>query len=63
MPLWFYLSGTVLLVGAAMSSEIEHASPHGKAGRKKVPGEHRLWLFRTRRHGGISETPEPGHAS
>ena len=57
--LWFYLSALVLLVGAELNSEIEHASPYGKAEGEKVPGEHRHWLFRTRRHGGIGETSEP----
>src|SRR5262245_48166686 len=28
--LWFYISGLVILVGAEMNAEIEHASPHGK---------------------------------
>jgi membrane protein len=60
--LWFYLSGLVLLIGAELNSEIEHASPYGKNDGEKVPGEHRHWLFRTRRHGGIGETPEPDHA-
>jgi membrane protein len=56
---WFYLSGLVLLVGAELNSEIEHASPYGKDEGEKVPGERRHWLFRVRRHGGIGETPEP----
>ena len=60
--LWFYLSGLVLLVGAELNSELEHASPYGKNEGEKVPGQHRHWLFRTRRHGGIGETPEPDHA-
>jgi len=55
--------GLVLLVGAELNSEIEHASPYGKHEGEKVPGEHRHWLFRTRRYGGIGETPEPDHAS
>jgi membrane protein len=33
--LWFYLSGFVIVVGAEMNAEIEHASPWGKN-----PGEH-----------------------
>lgn len=57
--LWFYLSGLVLLIGAELNSELEHASPYGKNEGEKVPGQHRHWLFRTRRHGGIGETPEP----
>src|ERR1700730_3144057 len=61
--LWFYLSGLVLLVGAELNSEIEHASPYGKKEGEKVPGEHRHWPFRTRRHGGIGETPEPEDSS
>jgi membrane protein len=56
---WFYLSGLALLFGAELNSEIEHASPYGKAEGEKVPGEHRHWLFQTRRHGGIGETPQP----
>ena len=59
MLLWFYLSGLVLLIGAEFNSEMEHASPYGKAEGEKVPGEHRGWLFRSRRHSGIGETPEP----
>lgn len=37
--LWFYLSGLVLIVGAEIAAEIEHASPWGKAPAEKVPGE------------------------
>jgi membrane protein len=59
MLLWFYLSGLVLLFGAEFNSEVEHASPYGKAEGERVPGEHRGWLFRSRRHSGIGETPEP----
>jgi len=57
MLLWFYLSGFVLLFGAELNSEIEHASPFGKDEGEKVPGEHRGWLFRSRRHSAIGETP------
>jgi membrane protein len=56
--LWFYLSGVVLLFGAELNSEIEHASPYGKAEGEKAPGEHRHWLFRAPYHGGIGETPQ-----
>jgi membrane protein len=58
MLLWFYLSGLALLLGAEFNSEIEHASPYGKAEGEKVPGERRGWLFRSRRHSRIGETPE-----
>jgi len=37
--LWFYLSGFVIVLGAEVSAEIEHASPWGKAPGEKIPGE------------------------
>jgi membrane protein len=37
--LWLYLSGLVVIVGAEMNAEIEHASPHGKDAGEKVPGQ------------------------
>ncbi len=39
--LWFYISGLVILVGAEMNAEIEHASPYGKESGEKVPGQKR----------------------
>ncbi|MEP6918279.1 MAG: YihY/virulence factor BrkB family protein [Acidobacteriota bacterium] len=36
---WFYLSGLVILVGAELNAEIEHASPYGKNPGEKVAGE------------------------
>lgn len=39
LMLWFYISGLVILAGAEMNAEIEHASPYGKAAGEKVPGE------------------------
>ena len=54
--LWFYLSGLVLLLGAELNSEIEHASPYGKVEGEKVPGEKRHWMFRSR-HTTLGETP------
>jgi membrane protein len=36
--LWFYLSGLVIVVGAEMNAEIEHASPWAKAPGEKIPG-------------------------
>lgn len=38
LMLWFYISGLVLLTGAEMNAEIEHASPHGKSAGEKAPG-------------------------
>lgn len=37
--LWFYLSAFVIILGAEVSAEIEHASPWGKAPAEKVPGQ------------------------
>ena len=37
--LWFYLTGLVVIVGAEISAEIEHASEWGKAPGEKAPGE------------------------
>ena len=38
--LWFYVSGIALLTGAELNSEIEHASPYGKApGQKNADGK------------------------
>lgn len=41
LMLWFYISGLVILLGAEMNAEIEHASPYGKREGEKVPGEKR----------------------
>jgi membrane protein len=41
LMLWFYISGLVILVGAELNAEIEHASPYGKEEGEKVPGEKR----------------------
>ncbi len=41
MLLWLYITGIVLLVGAEMNAEIEHASPYGKNPGEKKPGERR----------------------
>jgi len=37
--LWFYISGLMIVIGAEMNAEIEHASPWAKAPGEKVPGE------------------------
>jgi membrane protein len=40
--LWFYVSGIAILTGAELNSEIEHASPYGRApGSKNAPRGHR----------------------
>jgi membrane protein len=55
--LWLYLTGLVIIAGAEMNAEIEHASPHGKAAGEKVPGERKsigaraAREFRERRQG------------
>lgn len=55
LMLWFYISGVVILIGAEMNAEIEHASPYGKEPGEKVPGQKRVigsaamraWLEKT----------------
>jgi membrane protein len=57
--LWFYISGLVILFGAEMNAEIEHASPRGKDAGEKVAGEKRRipmramrrWIRLRRAHG------------
>jgi hypothetical protein len=66
LMLWFYISGLVILVGAEMNAEIEHASPYGKAAGEKVPGQRkkigaaaeRAWRER-QRHAPTSENEAP----
>src|SRR5262249_42656021 len=41
LMLWFYLSGLVILIGAELNAEIEHASPYGKDPGEKVAGQRR----------------------
>jgi membrane protein len=49
----------VILIGAEMNAEIEHASPHGKDPGEKIPGEKRkigpaamrAWVTRRRARG------------
>jgi membrane protein len=57
--LWFYISGLVILIGAEMNAEIEHASPQGKEPGEKVAGQKRRiplqamrrWIGLRRAHG------------
>jgi membrane protein len=59
LMLWFYISGVVILLGAEMNAEIEHASPYGKEPGEKVPGQRRMigpaamraWLSKRRTQG------------
>ena len=54
--LWFYITGLVILIGAELNAEIEHASPYGKDPGEKIPGQKRkigpaamrAWLARRR---------------
>lgn len=39
--LWFYLTGLVIVIGAELNAEIEHASPWGKDPGEKAPGQRR----------------------
>jgi len=59
LMLWFYISGAVILIGAEMNAEIEHASPYGKEPGEKVAGQKRVigsaamraWLAKRRHRG------------
>ena len=59
LMLWFYISGAVILVGAEMNAEVEHASSRGKQPGEKVPGQRRIistkamreWVRRRRNRG------------
>jgi membrane protein len=42
LMLWLYLTGLVIIMGAEMSAEIEHAAPHGKEPGQKVPGQRKV---------------------
>jgi membrane protein len=46
---WFYISGLVILFGAEMNAEIEHASPLGKDPGEKVVGQKRRIPLHTMR--------------
>ena len=63
LMLWFYMSALVMIVGAEMNAEIEHASPWGKEPGEKVPGQKKkiglaaatAW----RQRGGVVSTLRP----
>jgi len=48
--LWFFLTGLVIVIGAEMNAEIEHASPWGKAPGEKVPGQKKRIGIAAARH-------------
>ena len=59
--LWFYLTGLVVLAGAELNAEIEHASPYGKAVGEKVPGQKRaIGALAEERYRSGSSAPPPG---
>jgi membrane protein len=66
--LWFYVSGIAILTGAELNSEIEHASPYGKApGQKSAQGKlmigaRALRAFRERQLAGRA-LPDPSPRS
>src|SRR5688572_25427495 len=75
LMLWFYITGLVILLGAEMNAEIEHASPYGKDEGEKVPGEkrkigpalQRAWEWRQRHPKSVTPPPvevkpQPGGA-
>jgi uncharacterized BrkB/YihY/UPF0761 family membrane protein len=58
--LWFYLSGLVMLLGAELNAEIEHASPYGKTAGEKVPGQRRaIGVLAFARHQGRTAAAPP----
>jgi len=58
--LWLYLTGLVIIVGAEMNAEIEHASPHGKDAGEKVPGERKVIGARAAREHLERQAGRPG---
>ena len=64
--LWLYITGLVVIIGAEMNAEIEHASEHGKAPGEKKPGERKTIGARAAREWREKQerglAPEPGHA-
>jgi membrane protein len=58
--LWFYITGLVMVIGAELNAEIEHASPWGKDPGEKVPGEKRKIGVAAAR--AYASSPEAGNA-
>ena len=61
LMLWLYISGLVILVGAEMNAEIEHASPHGKDPGEKVPGQRKSIGARAARRYKEQQERGPAH--
>src|SRR5262245_30015520 len=61
LMLWFFITGLVIVIGAEMNAEIEHASPWGKAPGEKVPGVRKKIGAAAARayHDGIPQVPYP----
>jgi membrane protein len=62
--LWLYITGLIIVIGAEMNAEIEHASPHGKAKGEKVAGRKSVGAraareFREHQQAGGKSRPVP----
>jgi membrane protein len=60
--LWFFLTGLVIVIGAEMNAEIEHASPWAKAPGEKAPGAKKkigVAAGRAYREAGTARPPVP----
>jgi membrane protein len=63
LMLWFYLTGLVVVIGAEVNAEIEHASPWGKAPGERRPGEKKkIGLAAARAHQARGQGPPPPRA-
>jgi membrane protein len=61
--LWMYLTGLAILIGGELNSEIEHASPAGKAPGEKSTGRRRLRAFARSQEEPVHAAPQPSGAS
>lgn len=61
LMLWFYITGLVLIVGAEMNAELDHAAPWGAAGHRTAPGQKKkIGLAAARAfQEGLSPSPAP----
>lgn len=63
LMLWFWITGLVIVIGAEMNAEIEHASPWGKAPGEKSPGtKKKIGLAASRAYhanDGVPQAPFP----